>query len=427
MDHMRKAHRTPSFVTAGNLARWFPPWTVTREQWRSVNRPSVSGIAVDTFLFSSIGVPLFHHYQVYDRQGSHIAFRGTYMYRMFDFLQEADAQAVRREDMSPGTYRKKKNQTARTPSRKVRRTSVAGVRGHGGVTPVAETRKVTVLGAGQDQVVDEDTVQALMELALPRFHQTDKNSDGLRPKGRPQPVMLNSPASPASDIDGIRALSSSPGTNVEVLSSVRSDVDVTPLDNKIKILCYSYVQRAPEDGARSSSDDGLSSGTGRGDRRSVFKNNSTPLERTVSMYRPEPVEAGKQDEIEETSLMNREVVDVLPEWSDSDLEPLISPDIGPMDITGSSRQRFFGMLSPQPPATISANDGGDSSATPSPNHVREERSQVMPTEEGVFDVPPDLSGIRRRRDESALKLPVHTQTASPVYKGITDPFFGVPC
>ena len=31
VDHMRKAHNTPISVKAGNLARWFPPWTVTRE------------------------------------------------------------------------------------------------------------------------------------------------------------------------------------------------------------------------------------------------------------------------------------------------------------------------------------------------------------------------------------------------------------
>ena len=32
VDHMRRAHNTPISVKAGNLARWFPPWTVTREQ-----------------------------------------------------------------------------------------------------------------------------------------------------------------------------------------------------------------------------------------------------------------------------------------------------------------------------------------------------------------------------------------------------------
>ena len=42
VDHMRRAHNTPISVKAGNLARWFPPWTVTREQWHSMSRPSVS-------------------------------------------------------------------------------------------------------------------------------------------------------------------------------------------------------------------------------------------------------------------------------------------------------------------------------------------------------------------------------------------------
>ena len=79
VDHMRRAHNTPISVKAGSLARWFPPWTVTREQWHSMSRPSVSGIAIDTFLFSHIGMPLFHRYRVFDRLGSHPAFRGPYM------------------------------------------------------------------------------------------------------------------------------------------------------------------------------------------------------------------------------------------------------------------------------------------------------------------------------------------------------------
>ena len=32
VDHMRKVHDIPSMVKAANLARWFSPWTVTREQ-----------------------------------------------------------------------------------------------------------------------------------------------------------------------------------------------------------------------------------------------------------------------------------------------------------------------------------------------------------------------------------------------------------
>ena len=96
VDHMRRAHNTPISVKAGNLARWFPPWTVTREQWHSMSRPSVSGIAIDTFLFSRIGMPLFHRYRVFDRLGGHPAFRGPYMFRLFAFLKEADAESIRR-------------------------------------------------------------------------------------------------------------------------------------------------------------------------------------------------------------------------------------------------------------------------------------------------------------------------------------------
>ena len=94
VDHMRKAHDTPVFVKAGNLAQWFRPWTVTREQWHSMSRPSVSGIAIDTFLFSRIGVPLFHRYRVFDQQGSHPAFRGMYMPKVFDFLRRMSNRYV---------------------------------------------------------------------------------------------------------------------------------------------------------------------------------------------------------------------------------------------------------------------------------------------------------------------------------------------
>ena len=96
VDHMRRAHNTPISVKAGNLASWFPPWTVTREQWHSMSRPSVSGIAIDTFLFSRIGAPLFHRYRVFDRLGSHPAFRGPYMSRLFTFLKDSDADSIRR-------------------------------------------------------------------------------------------------------------------------------------------------------------------------------------------------------------------------------------------------------------------------------------------------------------------------------------------
>ena len=96
VDHMRRAHDIPPLVKVANLASWFPPWTVTREQWYSMSRPAISGIAVDTLLFSRIGVPLFHRYRVFDRPGTHGAFRGTYMRRIHTFLEELDAASLRR-------------------------------------------------------------------------------------------------------------------------------------------------------------------------------------------------------------------------------------------------------------------------------------------------------------------------------------------
>ena len=140
MDHMRRAHNTPVSVKAGNLARWFPPWTVTREQWHSMSRPSVSRIAIGTLLFSRIGMPLFHRYSVLDRLGSHPAFRGPNMSRLFTFLKESDAESIRRShrrrakeiaaSMSKRTSSSKETPTDTTLSRlSIQRTAVSKITG----------------------------------------------------------------------------------------------------------------------------------------------------------------------------------------------------------------------------------------------------------------------------------------------------------
>ena len=152
---MRKAHDTPVFVKAGNLARWFPP--------------SVSGIAIDTFLFSRIGVPLFHRYRVFDRQGSHPAFRGMYMPKVFDFLRETDVESIRRShrrcakeiaaSMSQGVSASKKEQATTTSTRRtIQRTSAPRIRGQEQVptvTPVAEMRQRTAMNAGHQRSAED--------------------------------------------------------------------------------------------------------------------------------------------------------------------------------------------------------------------------------------------------------------------------------
>ena len=87
IDHMRRIHKVPLSVKAANLARFFPPWTVTREQWADIMMPSISGVAIDT---------LCHRYRIISRTGSHTAFRGTYLCRLRAFLEESDSAVVRR-------------------------------------------------------------------------------------------------------------------------------------------------------------------------------------------------------------------------------------------------------------------------------------------------------------------------------------------
>ena len=87
---MRRTHDVPLTVKAANLvlARYFPPWTVTREQW------SISGVANDTLLFSRIGSPLLHRYQIISHTA---ALRGKYMRRLHAFLEEWNSAVVRRQ------------------------------------------------------------------------------------------------------------------------------------------------------------------------------------------------------------------------------------------------------------------------------------------------------------------------------------------
>ena len=144
---MRRAHDIPPLVKAANLARWFPLWTVTREQWSSMSRPVVSGIVVDTLLFSRIGVPLFHRYRVFDRPGTHGAFRGTYMWRLHAFLEESDAASLHRRhrrcardiaaQMSRTSLRDTEDRTTDVSSRpQVSRRSVSQVRRPSGLLVV---------------------------------------------------------------------------------------------------------------------------------------------------------------------------------------------------------------------------------------------------------------------------------------------------
>ena len=114
-----------------------------------MSRPSVSGISIDTFLFSRIGAPLFHRYRVFDRLGSHPAFRGPYMSKLFTFLKESDTESIRRSHrrrakeiaVSMSTSENKNAPTDTTLSgRSAQQTVVSKITGRdAGLSPVSDT------------------------------------------------------------------------------------------------------------------------------------------------------------------------------------------------------------------------------------------------------------------------------------------------
>ena len=262
-------------MKAGNLDRWFPPWTVTREQWHNMSRPSVSGIAIDTFLFSRIGMPLFHRYRVFDCLGAHPAFRGPYMTRLFDFLKEADAELIRRShrrrakeiaaSMLKGASSSKEVSAATTSARRsVQRTPVSKITGREAgpsCIPTADGRPQLSASSIYRRSAEQVTVQAL---SLPRFTKLD---DGMIPKTKPWPVAANLPASRMSAEDGNRTRTPSPCMDLDELSTDGSVTEVSPRDFKVTLLYDSEDSCTPVGSIVFSSDEDLPLSAGQEDAK----------------------------------------------------------------------------------------------------------------------------------------------------------------
>ena len=92
IDHMRCTHKVPLSAKAANLAKYFPAWTVTRDQWADMLMPCISGVAIDMLLFSCVGSPLCHRSWLI----SHAAFWGTYLRRLRAFIEESYSAVGRR-------------------------------------------------------------------------------------------------------------------------------------------------------------------------------------------------------------------------------------------------------------------------------------------------------------------------------------------
>ena len=143
-----------------------------------MTRPAVSGVAVDILLFSRIGVPLFHRYPVFDRPGTHSAFRGRYMQQMHTFLEEADAASLQSRHLKSAreiaaqmlrTTLQDTGDRVRDVSSRPSTSRRSGPRNRKSTPPDAVAVFSVTPGAVRSSCSDRQAVPALMDLALPKF------------------------------------------------------------------------------------------------------------------------------------------------------------------------------------------------------------------------------------------------------------------
>ena len=79
MTHILLGHKVPEEAKRADVQKFFPPWTVTREQYAESLLPKYSGISNDILLFSEVGLTLVHHYRVHSAGQPHAMFRGKYL------------------------------------------------------------------------------------------------------------------------------------------------------------------------------------------------------------------------------------------------------------------------------------------------------------------------------------------------------------
>ena len=158
IDHMRRIHRIPLSVKAANLAKYFLAWTISRVEWSKMLMPCVSGVAIDTLLFSRVGSPLCHRYRLISCTLSHPAFRGTYLRRLWSFIKDRD---------SAGGRQGPRGLDRRVSTRMVKSTDRSVSRGRRPRPLKGSVRANKGFRLNERPSAEMSSVQALMELALP--------------------------------------------------------------------------------------------------------------------------------------------------------------------------------------------------------------------------------------------------------------------
>ena len=262
---MRRVHKVPLSVKAANLAKYFPAWTVTRDQWSKMLMPCVSGVAIDTLLFSRVGSPLCHRYRLISRTGSYAAFRCTYF-----FLDESDYAVGRRlhrrltPDLSSGVMKSIDN-PASGPLR-----CTAGHR-------IASRPEGPELG--ERPSAETSSVQALMELALPRFEMAE-GPRHVHPPASPAPSQIEPRGGEDSRCSMDQTSLSSVYFNLDALTSSSNEesLDVRKCrDLSVTILCKSEEVDTLTKSEIALSDDDFPAVSGVRDIRQVVRRRDGPL------------------------------------------------------------------------------------------------------------------------------------------------------
>ena len=92
-EHLSEKHGGSSLFDVKNVAKFIPPWTVSRHVWQTALQPNVSGVAVDARLFHEAGCRLVHHYRLYKDPFPHPALRDGVIPRLLSCVCRAMAIA----------------------------------------------------------------------------------------------------------------------------------------------------------------------------------------------------------------------------------------------------------------------------------------------------------------------------------------------
>ena len=264
-------------------------------------------------------------------------------------------------------------------------------------------------GSVRPHCSEANNVQALMDLALPRF---EGLGDGPRQAHRPWKMSAESPASLDTSSVTDRRRSSSPCLNLDELSSSDDDTvgSVHLSDLSVTLLCGSDDGHTPVNSDQVLSDVDLPPETVSNDKRQVIRIRDVHIvdisqlgrawdsRRTVSKG-----DSGKRMPlpmcIPATTTSGLDL-DVVPRLSGPDPAPVVGtvgiPAVESVESVKLSSPPMSGQLSPASPQTVAWEDLGDSSVPLSPNRVQAGRSQDVPEEGSLFHVSPVSPGFLMR-------------------------------